>query len=666
MLMAPSYFSDKISLVRLWGRARHYGLALILLIFFGGLLSSCVRESRPDLVSSESTGVKKKNSVALGTDSVGEACRGEDSSESPDALGANHIYNIFCGKWTQPSGRLVVVDHPISETSGLAGAIAIGDWRRNLNQKVQCNAPLNTTILEKISVAWMKCARKAGGLPHIAFVTEVAGKIYYADGLPTSQVVIERFIGIQSGKLDPKNIASMQNQSSASTLLQRQFNGKMVGNSDRSQFEKLMKLGRESSEQGDFRQSTNYFREALKLQESLVGPNNIDSAYPMMNLAISLSNGQRFAEANQVMERASLLVRKTSDPNLQSLFKIYQAINAANQHQYADATAYATEADSMFRKLAMANGEKSITSSALFQMEEAGAGGGGSQSKKLDLNAGMVTSNVIIAWMLRNSGDLEGAQRILDKIRDKAEASRARSPTGYANFAETSSLNLDDLGRAKESEILVRQAVQELSIHMENSLLQVRSFMTLGRILRTTGRKIKAMEYFRTAARISQEKGYSLSIDAISPYLDGIYELMQQRPQDRQKLSIEMFEASQLANSGASAQFIADAAAQLAQGSGEGSTAIRNLREKNSEVDRIQSRLDRELAQSIENQDPVLITKLTQDLQKAETARSEAEVAVQSLAPNYNLLRFKTVKAMDVLKALRPEEGFFAGSSWQR
>ena len=64
-----------------------------------------------------------------------------------------------------------------------------------------------------------------------------------------------------------------------------------------------------------------------------------------------------------------------------------------------------------------------------------------------------------------------------------------------------------------------------------------------------------------------------------------------------------MFEASQLANSGASAQFIADAAAQLAQGSSDGSAAIRALRESNSVVERIQSRLDRELAQSIENQD---------------------------------------------------------------
>ena len=119
----------------------------------------------------------------------------------------------------------------------------------------------------------------------------------------------------------------------------------------------------------------------------------------------------------------------------------------------------------------------------------------------------MVTSNVILAWMLRNSGDIEGAQKILDKIREKAEASRSRSPTGYANFAETSSLNLDDLGRTRESEIMVRQAVQELSLHMENSLLQVRSFMTLGKILRSTGRRGKAMDLFPLGCTDLQRKG---------------------------------------------------------------------------------------------------------------------------------------------------------------
>ena len=432
----------------------------------------------------------------------------------------------------------------------------------------------------------------------------------------------------------------------------------MVGNSDRSNFEKLMRLGREFSEQGDYRQSSNYYREALKLQQTLVGANNIDSAYPMMNLAISLSNGQKFTEANQLMLRSEELVKKSNDMNLKALFGIYQATNAANQHQYELATTYAREANRMFRELEKLNGNKSAATSALFQMEEAGGGRGGSLNKKMELNSVIVSSNVILAWMLRNSGDLEGSQRLLDQIKEKAEASRARSPSGYANYAETSSLNLDDLGRARESETMVRQAVQALSQHMENSLVQVRAYMSLGRILKSTGRRNKGLEYFRTAARISQERGYSLSIDSIAPYLDSLHDLMQLRPQDRQKLSLEMFEASQLANSGASAQFIADAAAQLAQGSGEGSVAIRTLRERTAEVERIQAKLDRELSQPIEVQDPVLITKLTQEQQKAEEVRSEAEIAVQSLAPNYNLLRFKSVRAEDVIKALKPNEGF--------
>ena len=45
-------------------------------------------------------------------------------------------------------------------------------------------------------------------------------------------------------------------------------------------------------------------------------------------------------------------------------------------------------------------------------------------------------------------------------------------------------------------------------------------------------------------------------------------------------------------------------------------------------------------------------------LKRPRPAVSDAEIAVQSLAPNYNLLRFKSVQADDVLKILKPGEGF--------
>ncbi|MCX8501242.1 MAG: tetratricopeptide repeat protein, partial [Alphaproteobacteria bacterium] len=212
----------------------------------------------------ESATSSRKKIIDIGKDTVGEACRAEDSSESPDPLGANRILDVFCGKWTQPSGRVVIVNAPIKEESGLPGAVAVGDWRRALNIKVQCAAPLSVTILDRIPAIWMKCARRAGGLPHIAFVSEVVARTYYADGIPTSQPVLERLVGILSGKVDPRKNPDSTSQSAATTLLQREFRGKMVGNSDRSNFERLMRLGREFSEQGDYRQASNYYREALK------------------------------------------------------------------------------------------------------------------------------------------------------------------------------------------------------------------------------------------------------------------------------------------------------------------------------------------------------------------------------------------------------------------
>ena len=190
------------------------------------LLSGCNQPvSRPELVVKDTGATNKKKAIDIGKDTVGENCRAEESSESPDPLGANRILEVYCGKWTQSSGRLVIVNAPIREESGLSGIIAVGDWRRNLNVKVQCAAPLMVTILDKIPGMWMRCARRAGGLPHIAFVSEVVGRTYYADGIPTTQPVLERLIGILSGKVDPKKLGEATAQSAATKLLQREFRG---------------------------------------------------------------------------------------------------------------------------------------------------------------------------------------------------------------------------------------------------------------------------------------------------------------------------------------------------------------------------------------------------------------------------------------------------------
>ncbi|MDI9349651.1 MAG: CHAT domain-containing protein [Candidatus Symbiobacter sp.] len=634
--------------------------SILCLIFLVGL-AGCVSAGRPDLVVNKKAdqATSRGDEIKVGADAVGEACRANASNELPARLEVSKIFDVHCGSWSLASGRVAEIAPPNGTAKNPSDVVNSSPWRLDLESRAKCNPPVATKIIGNNDALWMKCSRVAGGLPYIALVSKIKNTLYLAEGLPTAQTALEKFIGLQAGliKAEDVNKEDPNSKSSAAQLLQRQFGNRLVGNADRNQYDRLMQLGRSFNDEGNPQQAAVYFRDALKLQQQLVGTDNAESVYPMMHLALSLSNGRKFAEANQLFERCDTLVTKTKDSALNALLLYYQAVNAANQGNRENAIKYANRALALYTQLiADTRSRQDVLGNGLYSLEESETP---DKSKVVEYDVGRVSSALVLAKMHQSKGNSGASQGVLDDIQDTALTLKGKFPLGYADFSVTYGQILSIIGKDKAGERELRAAVEELDRHLGNTLAQVRAYFSLGAILAKRGRDVPALASFRFGAKIARDKNFSLPVDVIMPFLDALYKRSQAFPNEQKDIYTEMFEGSQLAQSGAAAQLVADAAAQLAQGSGEGAKSIRVFRELSNDVEKIQSQLDAILALPQNQQDKVLIADLSKRLANTEKRRDEAELQVQTLAPNFNLLRLNGVSAANVIEKLRPGEAFY-------
>jgi CHAT domain-containing protein/tetratricopeptide (TPR) repeat protein len=631
------------------------------LAFLLPLLAACVPADPDGPAKPIASVAEAEKPISVGNNLVGEPCRATQSFDIIQALGATRVLDLKCGQWTRAGGRVSEVSKANVSIDELKALAAEGAWRADLDQRLLCGEAKQTQILTDVPVIWLACSRRNGGLPHVAFVAATSGKIYYADGLPPSQPALERLIGQLAGLVQAG--ADTSAASSATELLKEQFAGKLVGNADEAQYDRLMQLGRGFNNEGNYAQAAVYYREAVALQQKLLGPDNPNSAQPMMHLAVTLSNQQKFGEATQLLTRAGELIDKIPDPAVKAMYVYYRSLHEANQKHRDEALKLAEQSAEMFRQMG-AQGKRSVAEElaasaqgdALYQIAD---GGKKKNAGKVNSEIGLLESASVVAGLERHIGGAQKSQDIVNALRASAEKSQERAPEAFATVLQVSALNEFDMGNQAKGELDIKAAVQALDQHLANTLPQARAYVTLGTLLVRQKKYQESLAAFRGAVGIAKAKSLSFPIDLIFPYLDALYEVSKQEKAKAEQYYAEMFEASQLAKSSAAAQFVADAAAQLAQGTGEAATAIREFREKRSDFERIQSQLDAEVSRPLAQRDPTLVAELTEKVKAAEKDKDEAEQRVQVLAPDFNQLRLKTVTTADVTKVMRPGEAIY-------
>ena len=122
------------------------------------LLAGC--QTPPPSAYVRGSGGQEQQPVAqlqLGTNSAGETCTGETIAGADGSKGAD----IYCGSWRQPSATISSV--PGASAADLAATATAGAWRSGIDARMQCEAPVSTTILGGQPALLLQCARRIGG-----------------------------------------------------------------------------------------------------------------------------------------------------------------------------------------------------------------------------------------------------------------------------------------------------------------------------------------------------------------------------------------------------------------------------------------------------------------------------------------------------------------------
>ena len=358
-------------------------------------------------------------SAEVGKNAIDEPCRVVSAPADQASIATATEYNVFCGKWEQPSARIARFQNGIAAEQPATS----GPWRERLDAFASCGQPVPTSILGSTSAVALDCSLRRGGWPYQAVVAAIDGNIYAADGIPAAVPAVEQAIGLLSGgtrTVSPSPVAGKVSAEMA--RVEAKLAGGLYSAGELERYRDLLRIAQYNNYEGNFAEAEKRYREALALQEKVVAGDSGGEAFILMHLALELSNQQRFAEADAMFKRAAALLPRSLEPTDEARLISYRAIHLANQQRDSEAVAEARKATSA--RLALAR-EYRPDLDAFLQSPSLGGGGGGTADPMarmtgpvLASRAGtalgdVVQSKYVEAAMLVREGRLKEADRTL-------------------------------------------------------------------------------------------------------------------------------------------------------------------------------------------------------------------------------------------------------------
>ena len=105
----------------------------------------------------------------------------------------------------------------------------------------------------------------------------------------------------------------------------------------------LRSAGSRASARGNYPAAEQAYRDALDIETRLFGPNSAAVGATLLELALQISNQQRFDEAAALFRRATPIIEASPSPEIRARLASYRGLDAANQRHYEEALRYARE-----------------------------------------------------------------------------------------------------------------------------------------------------------------------------------------------------------------------------------------------------------------------------------------------------------------------------------
>lgn len=587
-----------------------------------------------------------------GDNLVQEACRAEaaplDERLAAAGLTARQ-YDIYCGKWERPSGRVLRLDDGTTAADQLATS---GPWAEALDEVAACQPPTATAILADTTATALDCRLRSGGWPYSGLAAGIDGTTYLADGIPSTLPALERAVAVLAGRA----AAVSAEPSAAVQRIQDNMAGHLFGTGDLDAFQNLMRAGSYYNGIRSFAEAEAAYRQALEIHERVLGTSDPSYGDPLMHLALEVSNQERFLVADQLFAEAEPLIDASPEPADRARLISYRALHAANQRHYDEALELARQATALRRQIAgQAAGLNETGNRA--QYYGAAIANLSSSAPVLQTSSSVAAIDTAQslsaeAAMLLKLGKAEDARRTIDEAMALVDASTGSPefwrPQLLLRSAEVDTA-LGDLGAAERS---VRFALAQLEQLRPGTRPVALAWMQLGGILAKQERADDAIDAYDHGLAIFRDRDYGLRPEAIDGYLNLLYA----RLQTGADVAGKMFDAAQLARGVVVSQTISDATARLSSSDQAVGAVIRDLQDARRQRDGLLFKFNSLAARATTSEDRKALDDLRQQVQQVETRIGELEPQVQAAAPTLNMLRDKAATLAEVAPAVRGDE----------
>jgi CHAT domain-containing protein len=597
--------------------------------------------------------------VAVANDEVDEPCHFQPAPTSAIAIaiGARRAVALYCGYWGQPSGRIFELGD--ADAARLDAVATSGPWRAYLDSRFACGAPTGTRILDGAPAALMQCTRRTGGWPHLALTTSVGGRVFAADAVPAALPALEAALGALGGRPVAGGAAP---PSEAARLIARASAGRRrFGSGDLQRFYDLTAAGDAYNNIDDPANAEEAFREALAIQQRILGTHNAGLALTMMKVAAQISHQRTAPEADRLLDQAAALTARSNDPLVAAQLDYYSAVTAAYERKPREAAKWAEMADAAFSRLL----PPGVGESPRIDVSEQ------------DLKSRGINVPVLVADPATPPTEQTAIFGLAETLRLRAAlAQRAGNPAEATALALKADRLLASTGLAVSSTgarslRLVASNEAEGTDYSAAATYGSEAGGVFGRVVPgerpqainmlrqgayrvQQGRTNDALVLFSDAAQILRRPGVAdAPPEDIFPWLEALYGAGERDPGRRPEMTAQMFEAAQLAMGSRTALDIAQATARLAAGDPKTAAVIRDYQDKQGVLDAVHAERDVAVAGRARAEH---LAEIDARIATAQKARDKAEEVILAAAPRYVEWSEKPVAENEVRERLGANE----------
>ena len=591
----------------------------------------------------------------VGADLNGAQCRWEERTDFPPERGAPKPANIFCGDAKRPTGSVFALIAPPSLPADEAArhqtierAVADTAVGRDDETRMTCTAPVWDKLKDGTPLMLQPCALNDSEWPQVVVVTQIGQFLLRGEGLPAALPALEVAMAKLAGKDGNQALAF------AAATTPRDRLVKIAGErwlrataADFDNYGGLTETARIEASRKNFAGAEGHYRSALAILDKVFGDQSPGVGLLLMEVALQVSNQERFEEAAALFRRADPIIQSNGTAPDRARLLLYQAFDAANRGRFDEALEFAENSASTWRGIINQGGLNAGELNAdLSQSPERGE-----LAFSLDLAAEMAlrTGNLAAA-----DADASEAAEIVTEMTTLPPWWRAEVLTTIGEIRAAQG-RPDDADNAFRAALILQQRL------FGNTAPTAVTYLVFARVFAEEHLYDESIRSFRLALDILRKDPVARSevvVDQITPFVVATNAVIEKDPSQRAQLNSELFEASQLIGKSLVDDTVNRVAARLAEAAPKIADLVNDLEQARRARDAARLTLAQEVSLPDDQRGSDRENALMSQINAAAAKADQLEKEITQQFPDYSKFANPGPVPLKELQAqLRPDEG---------